>query len=97
MSRETKLAKNTFILAIGTFLPKLASFITLPILTGSLTKEEMGSYDIITVLVSLLLPTVTLQVSAAAFRFLIDVRNDQEKIKTIINTIYTFIHFKIIA
>ena len=91
MSRETKLAKNTFILAIGTFLPKLASFITLPILTGSLTKEEMGSYDIITVLVSLLLPTVTLQVSAAAFRFLIDVRNDQEKIKTIINTIYTFI------
>ena len=91
MSRETKLAKNTFILAIGTFLPKLASFITLPILTGCLTKEEMGSYDIITVLVSLLLPTVTLQVSAAAFRFLIDVRNDQEKIKTIINTIYAFI------
>ena len=33
MSREGNLAKNTGILAIGTFLPKLASFITLPILT----------------------------------------------------------------
>ncbi|MBQ8962112.1 MAG: oligosaccharide flippase family protein [Ruminococcus sp.] len=91
MSRESKLAKNTGILAIGTFLPKLASFITLPILTGCMTKEEMGNYDLITVLVSLILPTATLQIQSAAFRFLIDIRKDEKKIKAIVSTILTFI------
>ena len=90
MSRESKLAKNTGILAIGTFLPKLASFITLPILTDCLTKEEMGNYDLITVLVSLILPTATLQIQSAAFRFLIDIRKDEKKIRTIVSTILTF-------
>ena len=91
MSRESKLAKNTLILSIGTFLPRLASFITLPILTGCLTKEEMGTYDLITILESLLLPTVTLQIQAAAFRFLIDVRDDEEKVKEIVTNIVVFV------
>lgn len=91
MSREGKLAKNTFIIAIGTFLPKLASFVTLPILTGCLTKAEYGTYDLITVLVSLLLPAATLQIQAAAFRFLIDVRHDGKEIKTIVTNIACFI------
>lgn len=91
MSREEKLAKNTLILAIGTFLPKLASFVTLPILTGCLTKEEYGTYDLITVLVSLLLPTVTLQIQAAAFRFLIDSRDNEVEIRTIVTNIIAFI------
>ena len=91
MNREKELAKNTVILSIGTFLPKFASFITLPILTGCLTKAEYGTYDLITVLVSLLLPSATLQVQAAAFRFLIDVRNSEEDIKKIITSIALFI------
>jgi O-antigen/teichoic acid export membrane protein len=91
MSRESKLAKNTLIISIGTFLPKLASFITLPILTGCLTKEEYGTYDLITVLVSLLLPTVTLQIQAAAFRFLIDSRTDEKRISSIVTNIIAFI------
>lgn len=91
MSRESKLAKNTLIIAIGTFLPKFASFITLPILTGCLTKPELGTYDLVTVLVSLLLPAATLQIQAAAFRFLIDVRHDENEIKSIVTTILFFI------
>ncbi len=91
MSREGKLAKNTIILSIGTFLPKLASFVTLPILTGCLTKEEYGTYDLITVLVSLLLPAATLQIQTAAFRFLIDVRDDPKEIKSIVTNIFAFI------
>lgn len=91
MSREGKLAKNTLILSIGTFLPKLASFVTLPILTGCLTQEDYGIYDLITVLVSLLLPAATLQVQTAAFRFLIDVRGDNRKVKEIVTNIFVFI------
>ena len=91
MSREKNLVKNTFVLSIGTFLPKLATFITLPILTGCLTKEEYGTYDLIAVLASLLLPAVTLQLQTAAFRYLIDCRDDEEKKKDIITNIYLFI------
>ena len=45
MSRESKLAKNTIILAIGTFLPQLGSLIVIPILTGYLTKEQFNMHD----------------------------------------------------
>lgn len=87
MNKKDSLAKSTLIISIGTFLPKLASFITLPILTGCLTKEQYGTYDIITVLVSLYLPSLTLQVKSAAFRFLLDVREDKNKQKKIITNI----------
>lgn len=91
MSREGKLAKNTIILSIGTFLPKLASFITLPILTGYLTKEDYGTYDLVIVLASLLLPATTLQIQSAAFRFLIDVRDNEKEKKGIVSNIFIFL------
>ena len=91
MSREGKLAKNTLILSIGTFLPKLATFVILPILTAGLTKEEYGTYDLILVLVLLLLPAVTLQIHTAAFRFIIDVKKDEYESKKIISNIFAVI------
>lgn len=90
MSREGALLKNTAVLAIGTFLPKLATFVTLPILTGCLTKEEYGTYDLVIVLVSLFLPAVTLQIQTAAFRFLIDCRDDEKRCRGIVSTIFAF-------
>lgn len=91
MDREKALAKNTFIIAIGTFLPKFSSIITLPIITGGLTKAEMGTYDLISTLVSLFLPVATLQIQSAAFRFLIDVRNDKKETNRIVTNIIAFI------
>ena len=91
MNREKALAKNTFIIAIGTFLPKFSSIITLPIITGGLTKAEMGTYDLISTLASLFLPVATLQIQSAAFRFLIDVREDEKETKKIITNIISFI------
>ena len=91
MEREKKLLKNTLILSLGTFLPKAASFITLPILTAYMTKEEYGTYDLVTVLVSLLLPAITLQIQNAAFRFLIDCRDDEEEAKRIVTNIFAFL------
>lgn len=91
MDREKALAKNTFIIAIGTFLPKFSSIITLPIITGGLTKAEMGTYDLISTLVSLFLPVATLQIQSAAFRFLIDVRNDKKETNRIVTNIIAFV------
>lgn len=90
MSREGALVKNTVILSIGNVLPKAVSFITLPILTACLTKAEYGTYDLINTLMSLFLPIVTLQIQTAAFRFLIDKRNDENGKKSIITNIYIF-------
>lgn len=90
MSRDKELVKNTGILAIGTFFPKLVVLITLPILTGYLSETDYGTYDLVVTLVSLLLPAVTLQIQAASFRFLIEVRNDEKQIKIIVSTIFSF-------
>lgn len=90
MSRESNLAKNTLIISLGTFLSQLTSLVTLPIVSAGLTKAEYGTYDLINVLVSLLLPVITLQIHAAAFRFLIDCRGDKEKTDSIISNILLF-------
>lgn len=90
MSRETNLIKNTAILSIGTFFPKVVSIITLPILTGYLTKAEFGTYDLVVTLVSLFLPIITLQIQSAAFRFLIECRDEKEKVDYIVTNIVAF-------
>lgn len=88
MSREKELAKNTFVLSLGKFLPKLVSMVTLPIVTGCLTKAEYGTYDLIATLIMLLLPIATLQIQSAAFRFLIDRRDNYEESAKVISNIY---------
>ncbi len=93
MSREGKLVKNTLILAIGRFLPQFSSLIVVPILTGYLTKEEYGIYDLVVVLVAFLLPVATLQIQTAAFRFLIDIRNEDEEKKKVITGTFVFVFF----
>ncbi len=88
MNRSKELAKNTIIISIGTFLPKLAAIITLPIITSQLTKEEYGTYDLFSSFVALLLPIVTLQIQSGLFRFLIDCRDNPEEKKRLISTVY---------
>lgn len=91
MSREGKLAKNTLILAIGTFFPKLAIFIALPILTTYLSNEEYGIYELFFSMVTLILPAATLQIQSAAFRFLIEVQDQEEEKTRIITNICLFV------
>lgn len=90
MKREKDLLKNAVVLAIGRFLPQVFSFVTIPMITFYLTKSEYGTYDLINTLVSLLLPIATLQIHSAAFRFLIDKRDNEEEQKKIISNIYAF-------
>lgn len=91
MNRSKDLVQNTLILSIGTFLPKVTALITIPIITSHLTKIEYGTYDLLNTLVSLLLPITTLQIHSAAFRFLIDCRDNSKEKKGVITNIYAFI------
>ena len=90
MGREKELVKNTIILSLGNFLPQLTSLITLPILTAFMTKTEFGTYDLINTVVSLLMPIITIRVESAAFRFMIEYRNDQEKSSQVVSSILFF-------
>ena len=90
MKRGESLAKNTLILSLGTIIPKITSFITLPIITLYLTKNEIGFNELIMMFSILMLPVATLQIQTAAFRFLIDVRDDEEEIKKIVSSIIVF-------
>ena len=91
VNRKKELLKNTAILSIGTFLPKAASFFTLPILTAYLTKEQYGTYDLISILASLLLPVTTLQIHTAAFRFLIEQRGNRSLARKYLSNILVFV------
>lgn len=88
--------KNTVILTFGNVFPKVVTFITLPLYTTYLTLEEFGTYDLITILVSLFVPIATLQIDQAAFRYIIDVDSDRKKI-VISNTFFFFIPFALIS
>lgn len=90
MSREKEFVKNSAILSIGTIVPKITSIITLPIITGCLTKAEYGTYDLITVCVLLVLPVATLQMQAAAFRYLVTARGNRQEQDRIITNIAFF-------
>lgn len=66
------LIKNTTILTISNFSSKLLSFFLVPLYTGVLTTTEYGIYDLIVSSVSLLLPILTLNITEAVMRFLMD-------------------------
>ncbi len=90
INREREFIKNSIILSIGTIVPKITSIITLPILTSCLSKSEYGTFDLLTVLTSLFLPLATLQIQAAAFRFLINIRDKREEQQRIVTNIFLF-------
>ncbi|MBQ6971965.1 MAG: oligosaccharide flippase family protein [Synergistaceae bacterium] len=90
MSRQGSLIKNTLIFSIGTVLPKFSVFITSPILTGCLTKNEYGMFDLIFTVFSMALPVATLNIHAASFRYLIDARGNPDETKSIISSTVIF-------
>lgn len=90
MKREETLISNTFILALGNFLPQVTALITLPIYTGKLTIEEYGRYDLINTIVYILGIVVLVQIQQSVFRFLLEVRENKEKQSVCITTTYIF-------
>lgn len=86
--KEKQLLKNTIIVSIGKICTQLVTFFLLPLYTSALTTKEYGAVDLLNTIIGLLLPIVTLQLEQGVFRFLIDVRNEYEKQKKIITSIF---------
>ena len=88
MNKKNELIKNTLILALGKVFTQLMSFLLLPLYTIFLSPSDYGTVDLVTTYIVLFAPVITLQLEMAAFRHLIDARdNEQEKTKVISSTL----------
>lgn len=91
MSREKTLVKNTLIMALGTFMPRIINILTTPIINGNVSTEQYGQIDLVTTtILSFIVPLCTLQLEQALFRFLVDAKSKNEQRKAITNG-YTMI------
>ena len=96
MGRKKELVKNTFIIFVGKFCTQFVTFLLVPIYTFYLTTSDYGYVDLIQTYISLLIPIVILRFDSAIFRFLIDVRNDEEEKTEIISSSIALIVFQIV-
>lgn len=98
MKKDRQLLKNTIILTIGMVLPKIITVLTIPIYSAYLKSAEFGSVDYITTLIlSLIVPIVTLQLENGVFRFLIEAKTKEEKSKYISTAFVIISIFTLIA
>ena len=69
--RNKVLLKGTIIYAIGNFGTKILSFLIVPLYTFYISPADLGAYDILVSTVSLLSPMITLRISEATYRWMI--------------------------
>lgn len=88
MSKESKLLKNTAIIAIGNICTKCVSFLMFPLYTSILSTEQYGTVDLISTYTSLLIIILTIQFEQGVFRHLIEVREEPQKQKKYISVTF---------
>ncbi|MDQ0782144.1 lipopolysaccharide biosynthesis protein [Chryseobacterium sp. W4I1] len=88
---KKKMFKETLTYSIGSFGSKILSFLLVPFYTYFLTKKELGEYDLLLTTISLFAPLVSLQISDATYRWLIDKEyiSENDKAKIMTNSIIT--------
>ncbi|MCA5599147.1 lipopolysaccharide biosynthesis protein [Lactiplantibacillus plantarum] len=82
MNRYKKLFSNSMVFAIGNLGSKMITFIMVPLYTRYLTTAQYGQSDVLSTLVSLLTPILTLSITDAVFRFAMDKSSDNGKVIT---------------
>lgn len=83
MKKYKELFKNFIALLISNFGSKLLSFFLVPLYTSVLTTADYGNYDLINITVSLLIPILTISISDAVTRFLLDKDSNKKQIISI--------------
>lgn len=77
--KSKNLVKGVVTYAIGDFGSKILTFLIVPLYTYYINTSDMGVYDILTSTISLLSPIITLQISDAAYRWMIHSDGDAAK------------------
>lgn len=87
-NRYKNLLKNTGLFAIGSFGSKILSFIIVPFYTYVLTTSEYGRIDLVSTIISLILPFSTMLIHEAVIRFL--PANEIDKVGAVSNSFVCF-------
>lgn len=72
--KYTFLSKNIGLFGLGNILPKLLSFIIIPLYTRKISVYEYGVIELINTTIQLLLPVFTLSIQEAILRFVFDAK-----------------------
>lgn len=94
MIKQNGLFKETLIYTIGSFGSKVLSFLLIPLYSFFLTKKDLGEYDLFITTVTLFVPLISLQISDAAYRWLVsDPERKQKKLlsQVITNALVIFL------
>lgn len=91
-NKNKYLFKNTLALSIGNFGSKIITFLLVPLYTNIFTLKEYGTIDLITVIATMLVPVITLNIHEAIMRFTIDKDSKSNDILSI-GIIMIFISF----
>lgn len=86
VSKEKKLVINTIIIFISKLCTQLLSILLLPLVTSKLSTSDYGSFDLITVYALFITAFMGLNIENGLFRYLIDVRKDEDEQKKIISS-----------
>lgn len=89
--RYKELANKTIIISIGRVSTQLITFLLLPLYTAVLTTEEYGTVDLISTLVQLIIPIISLMIDQGVFRYLLNCETLDEKKKTISGAFYVLL------
>ncbi len=82
-TRKKYLLKNTILFSIGNFGSKIITFLLVPLYTNVLSTNEYGTVDLMTVLTTVLVPIITLNISEAVMRFSLDKDSNKNDILNI--------------
>lgn len=91
MSRAKELTRNTFIITLGRISTQFITFLLLPLYTALLTTEEYGIVDLVTTMVQLLVPIVSIMIDQGVFRYLLNCKSFEEKKRTISSSFFLLV------
>lgn len=80
MDQSTKkLLSGSAVYFVGNALTQLVSLLLMRFVTGRITPEEYGFFNLVTTISNLAIPLVTLQIADAVFRFVLKAKNEEDK------------------
>ena len=94
INRKKQLLKNTIIISIGTLSSKIFTFLLLPLYTTYLSTTDYGNVDILQIMITLLVPIITLELGSAVFRLIIE-KNSLAEVKEIISSSFVMVTINI--
>lgn len=96
-SRGLKLLKNMGIYALGSISSKLIMFLLVPIYSFYIDPTDFGYYDICFIVVTILLPFITMQLRDGVFRFLVEEDEEVERKRIITFAFQTLLRHSVLA